>query len=463
MSLVPGAEIDGFRIVERIHAGGLGVVYAVERVGGPQELFPLLMKVPKLGPGEAGETVVTYEVERMVLSALQGPHVPQFVAAGDIAAQPYLVMERVEGRSLASEKVPLPADEVARLGAATADALQDIHRQGALHLDVKPTNVLVRPDGQAVFIDFGLSHHLHYPDLLAEEVSRPVGSAPYISPEQVHGVRNEPRSDIFSLGATLYELATGELPYGIPATESGLRQRSWMDPPPPRSLVKELPEWLQEVILRCLEVEPENRYATAAQVAFDLTHPDQVAVTERGRRLRSAGMARRFVRMLRAGRHGPATVSVSAPRDAAGRIVMAAVATQHTNDQRSEALRTELRRLVRPGDDGRLACVAIIRPGAEMGPGDVEASPTNQRIKHLVILRHWSESLGLPPAQLTHHVIESTEPAEALLEYARRNHVDHIVIGAPPRHASLGGLFETVASRVTAEAPCTVTVVRPRS
>jgi nucleotide-binding universal stress UspA family protein len=455
----PGAIVDGFRIGEPIHEGGQGVLYVVERASGGGDGFPLLMKVPRLGPGQPGESVTTYEVERMVLSALEGRHVPRFVAAGDLESQPYLVLERVEGRSLAEFVAPLPAAEVARLGAAVARALQALHAQGGIHLDLKPSNVILRADGEAVLIDFGLSRHLRYPDLLGEEAHAPVGSAPYVSPEGVLGIRNDPRSDLFSLGVLLYELATGELPYGAPTSSGGLRQRLWIDPIPPRARVPDVPEWLQEVILRCLEPDPAERYPTAAAVADDLERPEQVLVTDRGRRLRPAGSRRRMARWFRQIRYGQIALGPAAERGA--RVVLVAIATQHTNEERNEALRAEARRLVRAAPDTRLACVAVIRPASD--PAGAALGATSQRIRHLVLLRHWTEGLDLAPGQVTHHVIESGDAAEALLDYARRNHVDQVLIGAPPRDAALGGLVGTVAMKVMASAPCTVTVVRQRS
>ena len=218
--------------------------------------------MPRLGPGEPSETVVTYEVEAMVHAALTGPHVPRFVAVGDLADQPYLVMEYVEGRSLRDwlGKGPVPAEEVARLGAALARAVHALHLQEVVHLDLKPSNVIFRPDGEAVLIDFGLAHHAHFPDLLAEEFRHPMGSGPYISPEQVLGVRRDPRSDVFALGAILYELVTGRYPFGAPTSQRALRHRLWQIPISPRRLVPDCPEWLQEVILRCLEAQAGDRY-----------------------------------------------------------------------------------------------------------------------------------------------------------------------------------------------------------
>jgi len=152
LGLKEGDVIDGFVVVERLHAGGMGVLY---RCAPPQDRpdldVPLLIKVPRLGPGEPSESVVTYEVEVTVHSALAGPHVPRFVAAGDLARQPYIVMERIEGQSLKdwTDRAPLPAEEVAALGAAIATALHALHAQEAIHLDLKPANVILRPDGTA--------------------------------------------------------------------------------------------------------------------------------------------------------------------------------------------------------------------------------------------------------------------------------------------------------------------------
>ena len=162
--------------------------------------------------------------------------------------------------------------------------MHSVHRQHVIHFDLKPENFILRPDGQAVLIDFGFARHAHYPDLLAEGDAFAAGSAAYVSPEQLQGIRNDPRSDVFALGAILYELATGETPFGEPETFAGLRDRLWRIPAPPRSIVPTLPEWLQEVILHCLERRAERRYLSAAHVAFDLRHPEQVPITIRGQR-----------------------------------------------------------------------------------------------------------------------------------------------------------------------------------
>ena len=141
-------------------------------------------------------------MEQMILPRLSGVHVPKFVAAGDFAVQPYIVMERIAGKTLLARlpDLPLPYAEVADIGAKVAAALDDLHRQHVIHLDIKPSNIMFRPTGEAVLLDFGLSHHDHLPDLMQEEFRLPFGTAPYMAPEQLLGIRNDPRSDLFALG-----------------------------------------------------------------------------------------------------------------------------------------------------------------------------------------------------------------------------------------------------------------------
>jgi eukaryotic-like serine/threonine-protein kinase len=481
--LHPGMVVDGWRIDGCLRDGGMARLY---RVSGRSIGIPLLMKVPKLGPGEPASTLVSFEVEQMILEVLSGSHVPRFVGKGEVAGEPYLVMELVEGKTLESwvDRAPVEAAEVARLGAATATAAHAIHLQDAIHLDLKPANVMIRPDGSAVLLDFGLARHAHFPDLLAEEYRRPIGSAPYVSPEQVAGGRSDPRSDLFALGVTLYELATGLLPFGIPHGSSALRQRLWMDPEPPRALVPALPEWLQEVILHCLEVDARARPQSAAQVVFALAHPDQVAITARGRRLATAGTFTRLRRWYRAISYQPPLVPRPSTTVARGSIALVAIATTHVDEAQLQALRETSRRLFAGGAYGRLAVVTVVRPSAELGAEGAAEDASRLRMKHLAVLRHWAEPLQLPPGRISFHVLEGTDPAEELLLYARANHVDHIVIGAPPRDVPMRGmlgavstavspdaapeplsflrLMGAVSTKVAAEAPCTVTVVRPR-
>ncbi len=188
LPLEPGMIIDQFRLEEKLHVGGMAHLWKVHEVNhqGDSRL-PLIMKVPRIKGGEDPATIVGFEVEMMILPMLRGRHVPQFIAKGDFTRQPYIVMERIEGQSLRPrlDEAPLAIDEVIEIGSRVATALHDLHRQHLVHLDVKPSNLMFRPDGTAVLVDFGLSRHDHLPDLLDEEFTLPMGTGPYMSPEQV--------------------------------------------------------------------------------------------------------------------------------------------------------------------------------------------------------------------------------------------------------------------------------------
>jgi len=248
-----GATIDGFRIEECLHQGGMATLWRVSR---PGTTIPMLMKVPRIAEGEDPAAIVSFEMEQMILPRLSGVHVPKFIAAGDFAVQPYIVVERVPGPTLFQRlsQLPLPYADVADIGLKIAAALDDLHRQHVIHLDVKPSNVMFRPTGEGVLLDFGLSHHDQLPDLMQEEFRVPFGTAPYMSPEQLLGIRNDPRSDLFALGVLLYFFSTGVRPFGQSETMYGMRRRLWRDPVPPRRLKPDYPPWLQEVVLRCIEI-----------------------------------------------------------------------------------------------------------------------------------------------------------------------------------------------------------------
>lgn len=457
-SLEPGAVIDGFRLDERIHQGGMATIW---RVFGPEAGPPLLMKMPLLREGDDPAAIVGFEVEQMLMPALSGIHVPRFVASGDFSEQPYIVMELVPGGSLRPRlaEAPLPSEEVAAIGARVATALHDIHGQHVIHLDLKPSNILFRESGAAVLIDFGLARHDHLPDLLAEQFRLPMGTGPYISPEQVRRIRNDPRSDLFALGVTLYHLATGARPFGNPTTLRGLRRRLYRDPVPPRARTSSCAPWLQEVILRCLEVDVQRRYETAAHVAWDLQHPDQVILTSRSQRMAQDGVltvARRWGRTL--------ATSTDLGQSAVGQLASAPIVlvaidvTQGTADLLA-ALRLTARRVFETEPGSRLACVTVLRTSRFAVDFTVDTEGRNLRVVRLVELKHWARLLGVPEGRVTFHVLESTDPAKAIIEFASSNKVDHIVIGARGSSA-LRRYLGSVSSQVVAEADCTVTVVK---
>ncbi|HYR34421.1 MAG TPA: protein kinase [Burkholderiales bacterium] len=436
----PGVEIDGFRLGERIHVGSMASIYRLEGL-------PLIMKIPRLGAGERSANVVSFEQCRMVLGALsQSPHHPTLVAYGDVETTPYLVMEYIEGTRVDQwlGRAPLSPQETARLGHALALALHEIHRQDVIHLDLKATNVIYRASGQAALIDFGLSCHRHLPDLLAAEFHSPVGNWVYMAPEQIAGERSDPRSDLFALGALLYELATGTRAFGTPDSVAQLRRRLYRDPPPPRALVRATPPWLQEVILHCLEIDAAQRPTSAAEVAFDLANPGQVAITERAERTKRESFQKVARRWLRARNFSPSAPPPPATDLAPLPVIVVAIGAQETAEPFFEALREAARRRV-AANACRIACMTVVPRAAAL----TDDTPTGRHIKQLVSLRRWARPLGLPEERLTYHVLESDQPAAALLDYATVNEVEEILMGAGKE-----------AAQIVTQAPCSVTVVR---
>jgi hypothetical protein len=244
-----------------------------------------------------------------------------------------------------------------------------IHQQEVIHFDLKPENFIVRASGEAVLLDFGFARHKRYPDLLAEDTTFAAGSAAYVSPEQLKSNRSDPRSDLFALGVILFQLATGELPFGEPATYGGMRDRLWRIPPPPRSLRADVPPWLQEIILHCIEQDVDRRYISAAHVAFDLRHPDQIALTNRAALVAGAGFGRQVRRWWHAFRSSTVAIrSPALPADGAT-VIMVAVDTEHLEDERHLSLQRTTRAILSLSAEFRLMVVSAIH-AAPLGEGE---------------------------------------------------------------------------------------------
>ncbi|KAF0231100.1 MAG: serine/threonine protein [Beijerinckiaceae bacterium] len=483
MQLQTGTTLDGFVIGKKIHQGGMAEIWEVTKDGIEA---PLVMKIPLILDGDDPTMIVGFEQEQMILPRLAGPHVPKIYGLGDFSIQPYIVMERIDGESLLKrfKEAPIPLAEVIDLGAKIATALASLHAQDVIHLDLKPSNIMFRPTkafsakvdpgfapenaserhgGEAVFIDFGLSRHLKLPDLLAEEFRVPMGTAPYIAPEQVLKLREEPRSDQFALGVLLYTLATGERPFGNPKhTTKALIRRLYEAPTPPRLIRKDIPDYLQEIILRCLDVKPERRYPTARQLAFELRHPEQVTLTDRATREKTHWLKNMLAGRLNPYDKAPLSRLESYRHASTAPIMMVAVDLSSEGVPLAEALRDLVSRLLVTSPDSRLACVNVLKTARVGLDTLMEDDGTSIHVKRLVELKNWAAEMRLPPERITFHVLESPDPAEALLTFARNNHVDHLLVGA----RGSGGVrryLGSVSTAVVAEAACTVTVVRKQA
>ncbi len=458
-TMEPGAVLDGFTLGECVHRGGMATLWSVSR---DDIAVPVLMKIPRVAEGEDPAAIVSFEMEQMILPKLTGIHVPHCYATGDFARQAYVVIERIPGQTLYRRigELPLPYEEVRLIALKIADALCDLHRQNVIHHDIKPSSIMFRPSGEAVLIDFGLSHHNQLPDLLQEEFRVPYGTAPYMAPERLLGVRDDPRSDLFSLGVLLYFFTTGVRPFGESETMAGMRRRLWRDPYPPRQLKPDYPPWLQEIVLRCLEIDPAWRYPTASQLAFELAHPDQVKLTARSERLKRDPLSTVWRRRFNGNVIPPPGKSAVAAQLAASPIVAVAIDVAEGSNELNDALRTTVERILKTSPSARLACLNVLKLGRVTIDRTLDEEGNNKHVERLVTLKHWAAPLKLDESRLTTHVLEAVDPASAILEFTEANHVDHIVIGA--RQSSLvRALLGRTSAKVATEAPCTVTVVRP--
>jgi eukaryotic-like serine/threonine-protein kinase len=459
LSVQPGAVIDGFTIGECVHSGGMATLWSVTR---PDIAVPLLMKIPRVSEGEDPAAIVSFEMEQMILPRLSGPHVPACFGTGDFAHQAYVVIEPIPGNTLYSRlsELPLAYEEARVIVGKIAVALADLHRQNVIHHDIKPSSIMFRPSGEAVLIDFGLSHHNQLPDLLQEEFRLPYGTAPYMAPERLLGVRDDPRSDLFSLGVLLYFFTTGVRPFGEGETMHAMRRRLWRDPHPPRKLRADYPPWLQEVVLRCLEIEPVWRHPTASQLAFELGNPDQIKLTARSERMSRDPISTVWRRRFNGNPTQLRGKSDVAAQLASGPIVAIALDIAEGSGALNEALRVTAKRILATLPSARLSCLNVLKLGRVTIDRTLDEQGNNKHIDRLVALKHWASPLKLDENRLSVHVLEAIDPAAAILEFAEVNHVDHIVIGAR-QNSLVRTLLGSVSAKVAAEAACTVTVVRP--
>jgi eukaryotic-like serine/threonine-protein kinase len=215
--------------------------------------------------------------EGRLAARLSHPNVVRVYDAGEEDGRPFIVMECVEGESLAElarREGPLDPARVVELGVQACAGLEHAHRAGLIHRDVRPANLLLTEEGTLKVADFGIAHAVG--GTRVTEVGTVLGTAAYLSPEQAFGEQVSPASDVYSLGACLYELLAGEPPYGS-ETLGELFSRRESGPPPP---LEGVPPALEDAIVRCLERDPRDRPSSAAELAHLLAASPPPAATQ---------------------------------------------------------------------------------------------------------------------------------------------------------------------------------------
>jgi serine/threonine-protein kinase len=203
----------------------------------------------------------------------------------------YMVLEWVEGCLLrdllnqqSRQKEPFPIDRAVKILLALCDALDYMHKHGVVHRDLKPENIMIDAEDRIKLIDFGIAMKDDARRLTFTNMAAAMGTPDYISPEQVKGQRGDHRSDIYALGVIFYEMVTGQVPFPGINPLVAMNDRLQKNPKPERKLNPLIPAAVQEVVDRALEREPRQRYSTAADMAWDLEHQEQMEVSDAPRR-----------------------------------------------------------------------------------------------------------------------------------------------------------------------------------
>jgi serine/threonine-protein kinase len=193
----------------------------------------------------------------------------------------------------------LPIHDTLKIASRVCDALEYMHSHGVIHRDMKPSNIMLCDDGSLRIMDFGIAKKEAMRRITFGGFSPTMGTPDYMAPEQIKGKRGDQRTDIYSLGAILYEMLTGEVPFQGPNVYAVMNARLVGDPPAPRKLNPELSPQIEEIVLHAMERDPAKRYLSAGAMKADLDHPEAVQVTGRHHRLQRATPWKRRFRKLR--------------------------------------------------------------------------------------------------------------------------------------------------------------------
>jgi eukaryotic-like serine/threonine-protein kinase len=283
MTLVPGTILGAYEIQSQVGAGGMGEVY---RARDTRLDRTVAIKILPTHLAEKSDARERFEREARAISALNHPHICHLYDVGSHDGLRYLVMEYLEGETLANRLIrgPLPPEQVLKYGVEICDALEQAHRTGVVHRDLKPGNIMLTKSG-AKLLDFGLARAAS-PEVassgLGPTMSSPAGMAPltaegtvvgtfqYMSPEQVEGKEADARSDIFALGATLYEMATGQRAFEGKTTASVFAAVLERHPRPICALQPACPPALERIVQTCLAKDPDDRWRSAYDVRLQL-------------------------------------------------------------------------------------------------------------------------------------------------------------------------------------------------
>ncbi|HLH32215.1 MAG TPA: protein kinase [Terriglobia bacterium] len=289
---------DRFEIVESIHRSAMSTVFkAMDRKTGEM----VALKVPLMNVEADPAFYSRFEREEEIGKVLDHPGILKIIPV-EQKSRPYIVMEFVKGQTLdrLMQRVGiLPIADTLKIASRLCDALEYMHKQGVIHRDMKPSNVMLCDDGSLRIMDFGIAKTEAMRRITFGGFSPTMGTPDYMAPEQIKGKRGDARTDIYSLGAILYEMLTGQVPFQGPNVYAVMNARLVGDPAGPRTLNPEIPPQVEEIVLHAMDMDPFKRFQSAAAMKADLDNWEAVQITHRHQRLRRAKPWKRRIRQIR--------------------------------------------------------------------------------------------------------------------------------------------------------------------
>jgi serine/threonine protein kinase len=283
--LVLGSVLDDrFKITDFIGEGGMASIYeAIDTTTGEV----VAIKVPFLRFESDPAFYSRFEREEQVGRKLHHPSILRVITV-ETKSRPYIVMERLEGVLLSEslkDRKPLPIPQAIQITVRIGEALEYMHERGVVHRDIKPSNIMLCRDGSLRVLDFGLAKGLEEKQVTFMRHAPEMGTPDYMAPEQVQGGSRGGRTDLYSLGAVLYEMVTGRKPFTGSDRFSIMHARLVGDPVAPRSINPEISPALEEIILYAMERDYQARYPSVREFILDLKDPEKVKPTGRAERL----------------------------------------------------------------------------------------------------------------------------------------------------------------------------------
>ena len=299
--LHPGDTLDDrFVITEMISRSGMALIFKAQDLHNHNA--DVALKVPHAECESDAGFFARFQREEEIGLTLSHPFILKFIPVTGPKSRPYLVTEYLRGCTLAhllNALSPLPELDARKIASLLCEALQYLHSHGVVHRDLKPQNVMVGCDGTIRLLDFGLAKSTEWRRVTFAGCTPAMGTPDYMAPEQVKGKRGDARTDIYSLGALLYEMLTGRTPFAGDNALAAMNARVLGDPEPLRKLNPSISPQAEEIVLHALEREPARRFSSATGMQAELDNLDLVQVTGRCDRVEEVAPWRRKWRQHR--------------------------------------------------------------------------------------------------------------------------------------------------------------------